>query len=259
MRFETFGEKGKPAVLLLHGAGLSWWSYREVAQMLAPDYRVELAVIDGYGDQAGDAFQSIQASAEALLIYIAAEHGGHVFALGGLSLGAQIALEALSRQADVAAYAVLESALAIPMAGARTFFAPMARMSYGLLRKKWFARLQAKAFCLPDALFDEYYRDSLLLSRQTLVNTLVSNGAYSLQPGFAASQAKTLVIVGEKEIGVMRRSADRLKAASPRAELLVARGMKHGEFSLAQPEAYVRTLRAFWQPRGQSGNQPGAR
>lgn len=246
MRFDTFGQIGKPVVVLLHGAGLSWWSYRDAARLLAVNYRVELAVIEGYGDQYAEPFQSIQASAEALLAHIAAEHGGHVFALGGLSLGAQIALEALSRKAHVADFAVLESALAIPMVGAKTLYAPMARMSYGLLRQRWFARLQAKALCLPDALFEEYFRDSLQISRETLVNTLVSNGAYALEPGFAKAQAKTLVIVGEKEPKVMRRSAELLKSASPRAELLVARGMKHGEYSLVHTLEYVDTLCAFW-------------
>ncbi len=246
MRFETFGEPGKPVVVLLHGAGLSWWSYREAALLLAEDFRVELAVIQGYGDLYAEPFQSIRASAEALLAHINAEHGGHVFALGGLSLGAQIALEALSRKADVAEYAVLESALAIPMAGAKTLYAPIARMSYGLLQRRWFARLQANAMCLPVALFEEYYRDSQRISRQTLVNTLLSNATYALAPSFAATQAKTLVIVGEKELRVMRRTADMLKAASPRAQLLVAGGLKHGQFSLAHTQAYVQALRAFW-------------
>ena len=68
-----------------------------------------------------------------------------MFAVGGLSLGGQIAVEALCQQADIADYAVLESALVIPIPGTRAMVAPTVRMSYGLIRNRWFAKLQAKS------------------------------------------------------------------------------------------------------------------
>ena len=33
-----FGKQNKDTILLLHGGGLSWWNYREVAQKLAERY-----------------------------------------------------------------------------------------------------------------------------------------------------------------------------------------------------------------------------
>ena len=29
MKFKEFGDKNKPAIVLLHGGGLSWWSYKK--------------------------------------------------------------------------------------------------------------------------------------------------------------------------------------------------------------------------------------
>jgi hypothetical protein len=34
MRFQEYGTKQKNVILLLHGGGLSWWNYREVADFL---------------------------------------------------------------------------------------------------------------------------------------------------------------------------------------------------------------------------------
>ena len=59
MQFRSFGDAEKPTVLLLHGAGLSWWAYRDVTELLTARYHVELAGIDGYGEAAGETFVSI--------------------------------------------------------------------------------------------------------------------------------------------------------------------------------------------------------
>ncbi len=246
MLFKTFGDPSNPTVLLLHGAGLSWWSYRAAAALLKDRYHVALALIDGYGDAADQPFESIQACATALTEHIRAAYGGHVFALGGLSLGAQIAVETLARKADIADFAVLESALVYPLPGAKTLFAPLARMSFGLLRHRWFAKIQAKSMRLPDSLFEAYFRDSLRLSRETMANTLVSNGTYALPPALTATRAKTLVIAGEKEPAMMRKSARMLHEAIPHSELAIYPRMNHGELSLKYPQTYVNKLLSFF-------------
>lgn len=246
MQCHTFGVKGNPTVVLLHGAGLSWWGYQDAAALLAKDYYVVLPLIDGYGDAADEPFQSIEHSAEALLGYLNAEFQGHVFALGGLSLGAQIAVETLRRAPTVADYAVIESALVDPIPGVDRWMALTVRMSFGLLKHRWFARLQANALLLPDALFETYYRDSLRVTPETLLNTLKSNNAYTVRPGLADTRAKALVIAGGREMAAMRKSAQMLAVTMPGSELWVAEGMKHGELSLRHPQAFVDKLKAFW-------------
>lgn len=246
MLFKTFGDNSKPTVLLLHGAGLSWWAYREVAALLSADYHVVLAVIDGYGEDAHEPFESIEKSAQKLLAYIRAQQGGHVFALGGLSLGAQIVAEALSQAPAVADFAVLESALVYPLRGIRPLIGPMVRMSMGLIRKRWFARWQAKAMKLPDTLFEEYYADSMRITRESLTNTLLSNSAYTLKPGLTQTSAGTLILVGEGEVGAERKSAEALHRAIAGSTLYVAPGLIHGELSLARPAEYAARLRAHF-------------
>ena len=246
MVFHTFGNPANPTVLLLHGAGLSWWGYRDVASLLMDRYHVALGVIDGYGEASDTPFVSIQQSADALLANIRTAFGGHVYALGGLSLGAQIVVEALARQPDVANCAVVESALLCPMAWVNRLVAPMARMSYGLLRHRWFARLQAKALCVPDRLFEDYYRDSLCLSKASLVATLASNSAYALPPALRETPARLMVIVGEKEAAIMRKSAALLHRTASTSTLWVAPGMRHGEISLAYPQTYADRLLVFF-------------
>ena len=90
-----FGQQNPDVVMLLHGGGLSWWNYREVAQKLAERYHVVLPVLDGHADSDAP-FTTVEENAARLISCIDAHFGGQILALGGLSLGGQVAVEMLS-------------------------------------------------------------------------------------------------------------------------------------------------------------------
>ena len=58
MKVVEYGENQPQVVLLLHGGGLSWWSYREVAHRLQAHYHVVLPVWTDM--QSGVPFVSIE-------------------------------------------------------------------------------------------------------------------------------------------------------------------------------------------------------
>ncbi len=247
MQFRETGVKGNPAIILLHGGGLSWWSFEGVINALKDDYHIITPILDGHGEDGLEPFISIEQCASRLIAYIDAEHNGSVFALTGLSIGAQIAVEVLSRRPNTAKYAIIESALVMPMKSVRYFAAPMYRLCYGLTKQRWFARLQAKSLCLPKEKVAQYYDDGLLIQRQSLINLTLSNSSYRLKNGLTKTRAKALVIVGERELRIMKQSAQALHLTIPESELYVAPAMKHGELSLLHPMQYAAILRAFFK------------
>ena len=83
-----------------------------------------------------------------------------VLAIAGLSLGAQITAEILSVRADIAQYALIESALVLPIKGT-VAMASANKLLFGLIKKKWYSRIQAKALAVPEEWFDLYYEDSV--------------------------------------------------------------------------------------------------
>ncbi len=244
MKFKSFGDKNLPAFVLLHGGGLSWWSLQEIVDQLLPCYHVITPIIDGHGDDGEETFVSIEESAHKLIHYIDAELGGKVFVLVGLSLGAQIVVEMLSLRQDLAVFAVIESALVHSLPGL-TILTTATHLAYGLIQKRWFSKLQARALYVPASLQGRYFEDSLKMSRQSLINILLSNGTYQLKPTINNSPSKVLIIVGEKEVPLMKKSASSLHKALPASTLYIAPGMKHGELSLANPREYVEIITAF--------------
>lgn len=246
MLCKEFGAKDAPCIVLLHGGGLSWWSWLPVIRQLENDYRVLVPVIDGYGEASGQMFISIEHSASEMLSYLQTACGGRVYALAGLSIGAQIVVEMLSQQDDIAEYAVIESALVCPMRCVKQLTPLMVGLSFPLIRMRWFARLQARELCVPQEQFDRYYADSQKISKASLQNTMISNSTYALKDTLGQTTAKALIIVGEHEIGVMKKSARQLQSKIAESQLYIAPRLKHGELSLVYPEDYVKRVKAFF-------------
>jgi len=246
---KEYGGMEKPVVILLHGGGLSWWSLEAAAEELSDEYHVVTPVLDGHGENGDTLFISIEESAGKLLTWIDERFGGVVFALGGLSIGAQIVAQMLTVRPGVARCAVIESALVCPIKGAEAS-AGMMKLFYGLIKKRWFAKWQAQALCVPDALFERYYQDSMRMSSESLANMARSNSRFVLSEDIAKTSARVLVMVGEKERPMMKRSAEILHKSIPRSVLYVAKNLKHGELSLTQPREYAALLRRFFAEPG---------
>lgn len=232
-------------MVLLHGGGLSHWSLLNVISLLEDDFQIITPIVDGHGEDATTEFIRIENVAQKLIRHLADEHNGNVFAIAGLSLGAQITVEILTLQPDIADFAIIESALVFPIKGINTFVKPMYQLFYGLMQQKWFSKLQAKALWVPQDMFDQYYNDSRKMARQTLINIATSNGNYKIKESQKDSCAKTLIIVGSKELEVMKKSAKRLSETIKLSQIHLAEGMKYGEFSLVYSDKYVQLIKSF--------------
>lgn len=246
MLFKEYGNKEDKTVIILHGGGLSAWSLRELAGLLQEDYHVVTPIIDGHGDDGNNNFVSIEDSSKRLIEYIDSELSGKVFALAGLSLGAQIVTEILSERRDITEYAIIESALVLPIKGIR-MMVPVYKAAYGLIKQRWFSKLQAKSLFVTEEMFEDYFKDSLKISKQSLINISLSNGNYRIRESLSETAAKVLVIVGEKEIGIMQKSADLLKQSIPNSKLYIAPKMGHGEISLRYPQRYKEQIYTLFQ------------
>ena len=244
MTVYEYGSLSSPVVIFLHGGGLSWWNYRKEAELLKEDFHVVIPVLDGHAGS-GRAFTSIADNAAELIGFIDERFGSSVKAICALSLGAQILVEMLSQRGDMCEYAVIESALVVPMPMTNKLIDSSVSMSYGLIKKPWFARLQFKSLGMDESFYDDYYRDSCLVSEEDMKAFLKANTSFSLDSRIKAASAKTLILAGSKEPPQMLRSAALLHEAVDGSELRILNGYSHGELSLNHAEEYVSLLRNF--------------
>ena len=241
MQYVEYGAQNPETVILLHGGGLSWWNYREVAQLLADKYHIILPVLDGHADS-DIPFTSIEDNAARILSFIDQHLDGKVIALGGLSLGGQIAVEMLTQRPDICRFALLESTLVKPSKLTHALIKPTFGVSYGLIKQKWFAKLQAAYLGIPQKLFGDYYRDTCKISKEDMIAFLQSNSAYSIKPALRDTQAKVHIVFGSKEQASICTSGKLLNRMIPDSTLEVLPGYHHGDLSLNHPEQYAQRL-----------------
>ncbi|SDQ22638.1 alpha/beta fold hydrolase [Streptococcus equinus] len=241
MKVVEVGQENRDVIVLLHGGGLSWWQYQSQMELLCKNYHVVVPILDGHAGSNAD-FVSIEASAKQLLAYIDKEYGGSVLLIAGLSLGGQILLEMLALRKDICQYAIVESAAIIPDKLTAGLVAPLFSMSFPLIQKKWFAKMQFRYLGIRADLFEHYYEDTVKLSKQNLIAFTKASSLYQVKKSLKDSLARVCIIVGEKETKKMHASAKMLHDILPDSHLEIKSGLAHGQYSINHPDLYVKEL-----------------
>ena len=241
MKTVEYGKQNREVIMLLHGGGLSWWNFRSEAELLSAHYHVVLPVLDGHADSDAG-FISIEENANRIISYIDSEYNGSVLLIGGLSLGAQILAEILSKRADICRFAIIESASMIPSRITNTLVGPTFASSYSLIRKKWFAKTQFRYLRIRDDLFEDYYRDTARIPKDSMIAFLKASTAYKPKPELQNCRAQIRIVVGGKEAKDMLRSAQLLHSLCPGSLLEIKADLFHGEYSINYPDQYCTEL-----------------
>ena len=241
MIVKEYGKSNKDIIMLLHGGGLSWWNYEEVSEILKSDYHLILPILDGHSGSDRD-FTSIENNANEIIEYIDNNYNGNVKLIGGLSLGAQILLDILSKRDNICEYAIIESALVCPMKMTNRLIELLINMSYGLINKKWFSKLQFKSLKIKEELFDKYYIDSSNITKDNMISFLKANSNYHLK-NIKTNKSKSIVVVGSKERPIMIKSAKIIHNELINSELEILSGYYHGDLSINHPNEYAEKVK----------------
>lgn len=241
MIVKEYGKSNKDIIMLLHGGGLSWWNYEEVSEILKSNYHVILPILDGHSGSDRD-FTSIESNANEIIEYIDNNYNGNVKLIGGLSLGAQILLDILSKRDNICEYAIIESVLVCPMKMTNKLIESSINMSYGLINKKWFSKLQFKSLKIKEELFDKYYIDSSNITKDNMISFLKANSNYHLK-NIKTNKSKSIVVVGSKERPIMIKSAKIIHNELINSELEILSGYYHGDLSINHPNEYAEKVK----------------
>ena len=227
---------------MLHGGGLSWWNYREAAELLQEEYHMILPIIDGHAGS-DRPFTTIEENASEIISFIEEHMNGSVLLIGGLSLGGQILFEMLSQRKDICSYALVESAAVIPSKLTHALIAPAFGSSYGLIKNRGFARLQFQSLHIKPELFEDYYRDTCRIKKRDMIAFLQANTYYTLKEDFKESSAEIHIYVGERETREILSSAEVICKMRPSCKLHRLNGLRHGEFSINHADQYADAIR----------------
>ncbi|WDZ90088.1 alpha/beta fold hydrolase [Nocardiopsis sp. HUAS JQ3] len=233
------GAAHAPPVLLLHGGGVAGWMWRPTLERLGDAARVIIPDLPGHGRGADGAYRSHEETVRTL-VGVLEERAPHGALVAGFSLGAQLTTLLAAARPDLVTGAVVVSAQARPLRFPGATLGLLA-VSAPLARRRWFARLQARELFVPEALLEDYLRDSARTSRATLLASVGENIRFTLPPGWSDFPNPALVMVGERERGLVRASARLVHDALPGSRLVSVPGCGHG-IPLQRPDLLAGVL-----------------
>ena len=244
MQCKVYGKQNRDVIVLLHGGGLSWWNYREISEQLQNDFQIIIPILDGHAGSDKN-FTTIEDNAAEIISFIDVNFGGSVLLIGGLSLGGQILLEMLSQRKNICRFAMVESASVLPSKLTCSLIKPVFGGCYGLIRQKWFSKLQFRSLRMRPELFHDYYQDTCGIAKQNMIAFLQESSMYFMKKSLKECEAEVHLFVGERESKRILFSARKLNETLEKSSLNVLPAMYHGEFSINHADLYVKELCAI--------------
>lgn len=238
MFIKEFGKENNDIIMLLHGGGLSWWNYIDEITLLEKDFHVIIPILNGHSESDKD-FISIEDNAKDIINFIKDNYKGKVKLIAGLSLGGQVLLEILSREEDICEYAILESVSVKPINLSKKAIKFIFGFSYGLIYKKWFAKMQFKYLKIQPKLFDMYFEDTKKITKKNFSSFMVASLRYVLKESVSNCKSKVIILYGGNENKSIKMSAEKISNKIKNSEKYILKDYYHGQLSINQGKEYV--------------------
>ena len=250
MIFHEFGDKNFPDIILIHGGGNSWWNYLRQARMLSDKYHVILPTLDGHGEEYQKDYISTENSAQQIMEYIKNNCDRKLFAIGGVSLGGQIAIELLSLDSDIAEKAIIDGSICIPQPKLARICTVIVKLFGKIMFSKSASKIQLSLMkkmypnmAYPEEIENYYIEDMPRIPIKTLVTIYKTYmGEYRLKYAIKESKTQVLYIYGEKEMKCVKESAKLFQKMHPDCTLYEAKGYNHGYLSAYLPLEWMEVV-----------------
>jgi pimeloyl-ACP methyl ester carboxylesterase len=224
LRVSETGPAGAPTICFVHGGGVSGWMWRPQVEALQGLYHCLVPDLPEHGRSAGVRPFTIADTAQRIAQIIRERgHGGRAHVVG-LSEGAQVTVQLLSTTPEVVDHAIVSSASLHPLRAFGLLSSPSLAITYGLFvapfkRSDAYVRLNLRGTgTVPMQYFADVRADIRGMTAGSFIHMTRENQRFRLPAGLERVQTPTLVIAGQHEYRVMRRSARELAAVLPHAQ-----------------------------------------
>ncbi|HSD82599.1 MAG TPA: alpha/beta hydrolase [Anaerolineae bacterium] len=249
---QEFGPANAPTIVFLHGGGVGGWMWKPQIAQLKDEYHLLVPDLPEHGQSAEVKPLTLRNGAAhvAELIRTRAHDGrAHVV---GLSLGAQTVIELLSQSPELIDHAIASGPLMRPLPGIGLTNL-MAKMYWPFRNATWLVKWNMKGLGVPEEYFEDFRRDTAALTIDGFVRMTRANGNNHMPVNLQTVTVPTLLLVGEKELKIMRESVRDLLAAMPSAKGYLVTGAIHN-WSLQLPDLFTQAVRAWITGRALPSN-----
>lgn len=247
MKFYEYGEMCAPKVMLIHGGGNSKWMFEKAAEVISHEYKVILLELDGHGGEYKNTYVSTKDEAEKIVDYLDDNCNGELYAIVGVSLGAQIALEVLGKKSKQIKKAYIESGICLPkpvMADMMSW-KWMIRCMNKMYDWMWLVKLSCKSYGWSVENAEQIAADAKRLSVESNLNLYGTYFRYYLPESLQDTTAEVILLYGSKEKGMMKKDVTYANTFIKGSRIEVLQGYNHCGLILSNPVAYGNKIRGF--------------
>ena len=249
------GPLGAPTICFLHGGGVSGWMWQPQVEALQNTYHCLIPDLPEHGRSAAIQPFSIVDAAHRVAVLIRERANGARAHVIGLSEGAQIIVQLLGSAPEVVDHAIISSALLYPLPGVGLLGPRALALIFRLFAAPFqhsdaYVRLNMRyGNALPEQYFNEVREDTRRMTAQSFTHMLLENQRFRMPAGLDQVQVPALVVAGQHELAIMRRSAHDLAATLPAGQgYLVTfskRAAEEHSWNLQRPELFNAVTRAW--------------
>jgi pimeloyl-ACP methyl ester carboxylesterase len=240
---QEIGPANASTIVFLHGGGVGGWMWKPQIAQLQSEYHLLVPDLPEHGQSANVSPMTLQnAAAQVAELIRTRAHSGRAHVVG-LSLGAQTTIELLSQSPELIDRAIASGPLMRPLPGISTTNL-MAKMYWPFRNMKWLVKWNMQGLGVPAEYFEDFRKDTAQMTIDGFVRMTLANGNNHVPTNLQAVTVPTLLLVGEKELKIMKESVHDLLASMPSAHGYVVTGAIHN-WSLQLPDLFTQTVRAW--------------
>jgi len=247
MEFNEFGDRTHKAIILIHGAFVSWHMWAAQIEAFEDDYHVIVPLLDGHDSEKDSTFTTIQRAASDIAEYVGRTHGTDVFGVIGCSLGGVVVAETLAQHKLVIEHAIIDGAYLTTMSPwlCRQSAKMMCFHLHGIQRGNGIYRYAIGKMFSEDAASD-IRRVCATMSDETCENAAFANYSYVISEGVAEEGAQVAYWYGEKEKGLLAGSVKHVARLIPSSSIEEFAGLGHGGLVSRNPDVFTSKAKTFF-------------
>lgn len=243
---EESGQENAETILFLHGGGMAGWMWKEQVEVFK-DYHLIIPDLPEHGKSIDIKPFTIEGAADRIIDLIKTRAKGGKANLVGISLGAQIILQILSKAPEVSDHAMISGTLVHSIPHTETFLKLLdylIKVYQPVKDTDFFIKANMRTYNIPKNLFNEFKESTYLIKPASLDRILHENMLFQMPTGLNHADVPVLVMDGGKEYKVIKESAQDLLEVLPNATGITAPKLGH-VWNIENPNLFNRVLRSW--------------
>ena len=248
--FKETGKNNDETIIFLHCEGTAGWMWDKQLEAFN-DYHCIVPDLPGHGKSSKVKSLTIKNAADMIIDIIENKAKNGKAHLIGLSLGAQIIVQILSKAPKVVDHALISGAIIRNIQPSETFLELLNHLiNIYLPDKNKTIRIMSyvRSYNIPKNLRSEFKKSTYIIEPDSLDRIIRENMLFKMPSGLKNANVPVLVVVGEKDYRIIKESALCLINVLPNSRGVMA--MKVGHlWNIENPKLFNSTLRSWLNDR----------